>query len=243
VALIKSISGIRGTIGGFPGEGLTPVDVINFASAYGVWIKQQNKTSKVVVGRDARPSGIWISELTVHALRTLGIDVVEALAIRFGPGKLAQLADGPQQLPVGACDVDLRANEQQDEPQNHGDGDEVIHGVSRRPGARGSSLAHIGLRVRPIETQRPRRRGPSRGELPHGSTGLPIRSRSTRARHRATSNLKISNELLHLPPALHAPEPDVGGPTRELPVQDAITGRTAERRAAGAHRRGTALEE
>jgi phosphomannomutase len=77
VALIKSISGIRGTIGGFPGEGLTPVDVINFASAYGVWIKQQNKTSKVVVGRDARPSGIWISELTVHALRTLGIDVVD----------------------------------------------------------------------------------------------------------------------------------------------------------------------
>ncbi len=77
MALIKSISGIRGTIGGFPGEGLTPVDVINFASAYGVWVKQQNKTPRVVVGRDARPSGTWISELTVHALRALSIDVMD----------------------------------------------------------------------------------------------------------------------------------------------------------------------
>ncbi len=77
MALIKSISGIRGTIGGFPGEGLTPVDVINFASAFGVWIKRQNKTAKVVIGRDARPSGEWISNLTVHALRTLNIDVID----------------------------------------------------------------------------------------------------------------------------------------------------------------------
>jgi phosphomannomutase len=77
VALIKSISGIRGTIGGFPGEGLTPVDVINFASAFGVWVKQQNNNPKVVIGRDARPSGIWISELTAHALRALSIDVVD----------------------------------------------------------------------------------------------------------------------------------------------------------------------
>jgi hypothetical protein len=77
VALIKSISGIRGTIGGFPGEGLTPVDVINFASAYGVWVKKQNKSALVVTGRDARPSGVWISELTIHALRALGIDVID----------------------------------------------------------------------------------------------------------------------------------------------------------------------
>jgi phosphomannomutase len=77
VALIKSISGIRGTIGGFPGEGLTPVDVINFVSAYGVWIKQQNNSPRVVVGRDARPSGTWISDLTFNALRALGIDVID----------------------------------------------------------------------------------------------------------------------------------------------------------------------
>jgi len=77
VALIKSISGIRGTIGGFPGEGLTPVDVINFASAFGVWLKKSNKLPKVVIGRDARPSGVWISELTSHALRALSIDVID----------------------------------------------------------------------------------------------------------------------------------------------------------------------
>jgi len=77
VALIKSISGIRGTIGGFPGEGLTPVDVVNFASAFGVWVKRQKKSSKVVIGRDARPSGEWISDITVHALRTQNIDVID----------------------------------------------------------------------------------------------------------------------------------------------------------------------
>ena len=77
MALIKSISGIRGTIGGFPGEGLTPVDVVNFASAFGVWVKRQKKSSKVVIGRDARPSGEWISDITVHALRTQNIDVID----------------------------------------------------------------------------------------------------------------------------------------------------------------------
>jgi phosphomannomutase len=77
VALIKSISGIRGTIGGIPGEGLTPIDVVNFAAAYGVWIRQQNKKAKVVVGRDARPSGKWISDMTVHTLRALSIDVLD----------------------------------------------------------------------------------------------------------------------------------------------------------------------
>ncbi len=75
--LIKSISGIRGTIGGFPGEGLTPVDVVNFSSAFGVWLKQENPKPKVVVGRDARPSGKWISDITVHALRAQSIDVID----------------------------------------------------------------------------------------------------------------------------------------------------------------------
>jgi len=57
VALIKSISGIRGTIGGKPGEGLTPLDVVKFTSAYGSWVISQTKNPKVVIGRDARISG------------------------------------------------------------------------------------------------------------------------------------------------------------------------------------------
>lgn len=76
MALIKSISGIRGTIGGVPGQGLTPIDVINFTSAYGMWIREQEGPRKVVIGRDARISGPWISDLTIHALRNLGIDVI-----------------------------------------------------------------------------------------------------------------------------------------------------------------------
>jgi len=76
VALIKSISGIRGTIGGVPGEGLTPIDVINFTSAYGMWIRKEAGPQKVVIGRDARISGPWITDLTIHALRNLGIDVI-----------------------------------------------------------------------------------------------------------------------------------------------------------------------
>jgi len=76
VALIKSISGIRGTIGGVPGEGLTPIDVVNFTAAYGMWIKEQAGPKKVVIGRDARMSGPWISELTIHTLLNLGIDVI-----------------------------------------------------------------------------------------------------------------------------------------------------------------------
>ena len=59
MTLIKSISGIRGTIGGQVGENLTPIDAVKFASAYGVWLKQQREKEnyKVVVGRDARISG------------------------------------------------------------------------------------------------------------------------------------------------------------------------------------------
>ncbi len=76
MALIKSISGIRGTIGGVPGEGLTPIDVVNFSSAYGMWIREQEGPDKVVIGRDARISGPWISDLIIHTLRNLGIDVI-----------------------------------------------------------------------------------------------------------------------------------------------------------------------
>ena len=76
MALIKSISGIRGTIGGVPGEGLTPIDVVNFTAAYGMWVREQAASNKVVIGRDARISGPWIAELIIHTLRNLGIDVI-----------------------------------------------------------------------------------------------------------------------------------------------------------------------
>ena len=61
MTLIKSISGIRGTIGGKPGEGLSPLDVVKFTASYAAWAKQNstNKKLKIVVGRDARISGQW----------------------------------------------------------------------------------------------------------------------------------------------------------------------------------------
>jgi phosphomannomutase len=77
VALIKSISGIRGTIGGKPGEGLTPLDVVKFASAYGSWVINQTKNPKVVIGRDARISGEMVSKLVAATLQGLGIDVID----------------------------------------------------------------------------------------------------------------------------------------------------------------------
>jgi len=77
--LIKSISGIRGTIGGKPGESLTPVDIVKFASAYGTWLGQRHKGQKlmVVIGRDARRSGSMVNALVVNTLRSLGIDVTD----------------------------------------------------------------------------------------------------------------------------------------------------------------------
>lgn len=78
MTLITSISGIRGTIGGKPGEGLTPIDTVRFASAYGVWLKNASKKEKptVVVGRDARISGDMVKNLVIGALQGVGIDVV-----------------------------------------------------------------------------------------------------------------------------------------------------------------------
>jgi phosphomannomutase len=78
MTLIKSISGIRGTIGGLPGEGLSPIDVVRFTSAYGMWLKERSGKSqpKVVVGRDARISGEMVKNLVVGSLQGLGIDVV-----------------------------------------------------------------------------------------------------------------------------------------------------------------------
>ncbi|MBS1951901.1 MAG: Phosphomannomutase / Phosphoglucosamine mutase [Cytophagales bacterium] len=76
MALIKSISGIRGTIGGKPGECLTPVDVVKFASAFGTWVKLRGG-KKIVIGRDARISGEMISNLVNQTLIGLGLNVVD----------------------------------------------------------------------------------------------------------------------------------------------------------------------
>ena len=78
MALIKSISGIRGTIGGTTGLNLTPLDVVKFTAAYGSWLlEKNNKNRKVVVGRDGRISGLMMQNLVVSTLTGLGIDVVD----------------------------------------------------------------------------------------------------------------------------------------------------------------------
>jgi phosphomannomutase len=78
MALIKSISGIRGTIGGRPGEALTPLDITRFASAYGTWLRRRRSGSlRVVTGRDARVSGELVAQHVNGSLRFLGIDVTD----------------------------------------------------------------------------------------------------------------------------------------------------------------------
>lgn len=79
MTLIKSISGIRGTIGGTPNENLTPLDVVKFASAYGKWLIEQGNGGKVkvVMGRDARISGEMVAQLVSASLSGLGIDVID----------------------------------------------------------------------------------------------------------------------------------------------------------------------
>jgi phosphomannomutase len=79
MTLIKSISGIRGTIGGKVGDNLTPIDVVKFTSAYGMWIKRQrNKENyRIVVGRDARISGEMVQSLVMNTLVGMGIHVID----------------------------------------------------------------------------------------------------------------------------------------------------------------------
>src|SRR5215216_4273596 len=80
---IKSISGIRGTIGGVTNENLTPVDIVKFAAAYGTWIMQSSQkkngtaNKKIVVGRDGRISGAMVKSLVISTLNGLGIDVTD----------------------------------------------------------------------------------------------------------------------------------------------------------------------
>ncbi|MBN8836250.1 MAG: phosphoglucosamine mutase [Sphingobacteriia bacterium] len=79
MALIKSISGIRGTIGGAPGDTLSPLDIIRFTAAYGTWIMDQQKKeiTKVVIGRDGRISGSMIQSLVANTLIAMGIHVID----------------------------------------------------------------------------------------------------------------------------------------------------------------------
>jgi phosphomannomutase len=78
MTLIKSISGIRGTIGGKPNENLTPIDIVESISAYGSWLKNNhvNKKLKIVIGRDARISGKMVENICIGTLQAMGIDVV-----------------------------------------------------------------------------------------------------------------------------------------------------------------------
>ncbi|SFS38610.1 phosphomannomutase [Mucilaginibacter polytrichastri] len=77
LTLIKSISGIRGTIGGKVGEGLTPLDIVKFTSAFGAWAVKRSGLKKIVVGRDARISGSMVNNLVIGTLQGLGIDVID----------------------------------------------------------------------------------------------------------------------------------------------------------------------
>ncbi|CAN5310858.1 phosphoglucosamine mutase [soil metagenome] len=79
MSLIKSISGIRGTIGGKPGDNLTPIDAVKFAAAYGTWLKNEypGRDLSVVVGRDARISGEMVQNLVMNTLVGMGINIID----------------------------------------------------------------------------------------------------------------------------------------------------------------------
>ncbi|MBK0404416.1 phosphoglucosamine mutase [Adhaeribacter sp. BT258] len=77
MALIKSISGIRGTIGGKAGDALTPVDVVKYAAAFGAWVLQTTQNNTIIIGRDARLSGEMVSKLVAATLQGMGINVID----------------------------------------------------------------------------------------------------------------------------------------------------------------------
>ncbi|MGL1887944.1 MAG: phosphoglucosamine mutase [Reichenbachiella sp.] len=77
MTLIKSISGIRGTIGGKEGESLTPNDVLKYVGAYAQWAAENHDAKKIVIGRDARPSGSLIANIASGVLQSMGFDVVD----------------------------------------------------------------------------------------------------------------------------------------------------------------------
>jgi phosphomannomutase len=95
MTLIKSISGIRGTIGGYPGEGLTPLDIVRFTSAYAVWLKKQveKKHYRVIIGRDARVSGKMVNQIVCGTLAGMGIDVTDLSLATTPTVAMAVMAD------------------------------------------------------------------------------------------------------------------------------------------------------
>ncbi len=96
MTLIKSISGLRGTIGGKSGDNLTPLDVVKFSAGYGVWLKENHKKAKIVIGRDARPSGASFTQLVANTLVNLGIDVVDLGLSTTPTVEMAVLAEKAQ---------------------------------------------------------------------------------------------------------------------------------------------------
>lgn len=76
MTLISSISGIRGTIGGGVKDNLTPIDIVNFAAAFGTWLTLKSQTRRIVIGRDARPSGPMVQSLVMNTLIGLGFEVI-----------------------------------------------------------------------------------------------------------------------------------------------------------------------
>ena len=96
MTLIKSISGIRGTVGGRPGDNLTPLDVVKFVSAYATWVKEEagKERVKIVMGRDARVSGEMYAELVASTLCALGHDVVDIGLATTPTTELAVTAEG-----------------------------------------------------------------------------------------------------------------------------------------------------
>jgi phosphomannomutase len=96
MTLIKSISGIRGTVGGVPGENLTPLDIVKFVSAYATWLKQERgkERAKIVLGRDARISGQMYARLVEATLSGLGHDVVNIGLATTPTTELAVTAEG-----------------------------------------------------------------------------------------------------------------------------------------------------
>ncbi len=77
LTLIKSISGIRGTIGGKAGDGLTPIDIVKFTAAYGSWVINKTQNKKIVLGCDARISGEMVNNLVIGTLQGLGVEVID----------------------------------------------------------------------------------------------------------------------------------------------------------------------
>ncbi|RLD20027.1 MAG: phosphoglucosamine mutase [Bacteroidetes bacterium] len=77
MTLIKSISGIRGTIGGNPGDSLSPIDIVKFSSAFAFWAQKNSGKKLIIIGRDARPSGEMVSNLVKGAVTGMGIDIID----------------------------------------------------------------------------------------------------------------------------------------------------------------------